>query len=401
VIHVQEKPVGGPTLTSFARVALVLAAAAATFVAVRLFAGLGAVTALTDGYAWGIWKPLNVVTFTGVGAGALALALAAHVANAARFQPLVRSAVLVGAITYTLAGASVLVDLGRWWNVWALFIPPWWNLSSVLLEVALCVVAYCGVLWLEISPALLERWADPAGPRVRRLAAHAVRGVRAATPGVLAAAVVLPVMHQSSLGSLFLAVPSKLHPLWHTAWLPALFLLSCLAMGVGAIIVVDTLTHLAWRRARDARLLPALARGMGFLSLAFLALRIADVAWAGALGAIAGWRGVLFLVETGLFLYPAVRVLDRRYRENPGYAFWAAQLTVAAGALYRLDVYLGAFDPGAGWSYFPSLGELLFTVGLAASGVVLYAATAKRFPIVTGVRGEAATADERARAAAG
>jgi Ni/Fe-hydrogenase subunit HybB-like protein len=399
VFHVPEKPIGGPILTSFARVALVLAAAAAALVAVRLFTGLGAVTALTDGYAWGIWKPLNVVTFTGVGAGALALALVAHVANRTRFHSLVRSAVLVGAITYTLAGASVIVDLGRWWNVWALFFPPWWNLSSVLLEVALCVVAYCGVLWVEVSPALLERWADPAGPRARRLAARAVRAVRAATPGVLAAAVVLPLMHQSSLGSLFLVVPSKLHPLWHTPWLPALFLLSCLAMGVGAVIIVDTLTHLAWRRARDARLVPALAQGMGLLSLAFLALRIADVAWAGELGAITGWRGVLFLVETGLLLYPALRVLDRRYRENPGYAFWAAQLTVAAGALYRFDVYLGAFDPGAGWSYFPSLGELLFTLGLAASGVVLYAAIAKRFPILSGVGDEAEPSRERVRAA--
>ena len=35
-----------------------------------------------------------------------------------------------------------------------------------------------------------------------------------------------------------------------------------------------------------------------------------------------------------------------------------------AGALYRFDVFLVAFNPGAHWSYFPSVPEMLVTVGL-------------------------------------
>lgn len=389
-------PVGGPLLTRGTKLALSLAAAASALASVRLFTGLGPITALNDGFSWGLWKPLNVVTFTGVGAGALGLALVAHVANRGRHHPLVRSAVLTGAIAYTLAGISVLVDLGRWWSVWGLVVPTRWNVRSVLLEVALCVIAYCAVLWLEVLPALLERWRDAPGAR-GRLAARALPRLRRMFPFLLALAIVLPFMHQSSLGALFLFAPTKLHPLWYTGWLPALFLLSCLSMGFGAVIVVDTLTHLAWGRRRDVRLCSSLALVMAGLSFAFVALRVGDLATSGALRHVTGWRGVLFLVEMGLFTYPAVRVLRRSYRENAGLLFWAAQLAVAGGALYRFDVYLGAFTPGMGWSYFPSLAEIVFSLGLAAAGVALYAVAVKRLPILSGVAEPAEPRREAAR----
>jgi Ni/Fe-hydrogenase subunit HybB-like protein len=385
-----ERPLGGPILTRGTLVVLAFAAAGLAVAAVRVFTGLGPVTALSDGYAWGIWKPLNVVTFTGVGAGALGLALVTTIANRGRTHPLVRSAVLVGAIAYTLAGFSVIVDLGRWWSIWALFVPPWWNLNSVLLEVALCVMAYCAVLWMEVVPAVLERWREDRPSWRQRFAARALPVMREAFPFLLAAAIVLPLMHQSSLGSLFMVTPTKLHPLWHSGWLPALFLLSCLSMGFGAVIVVDTLTHLAWKRARDVRVLASLSLVMAALCLAFVALRVAEVAWSGELRQVAGWHGVLFLAELGLFTYPAVRLLQPSYRNDPGLLFWAAQLAVAAGALYRFDTYLVSFDPGAGWSYFPSLGEIVFSMGLLAIGVAIYTIVVKRFPILAGVPREGA-----------
>ena len=394
-----ERPLGGTLLTPGGKLALTLAALALGFAAVRLFTGLGPVTAMNDGYPWGVWKPLNVVTFTGIGAGALGLALVVSIAKRGLYHPLVRSAVLTGAIAYTLAGLSVIVDLGRWWTVWALLVPTFWNLSSVLLEVALCVMAYCAVLWIELVPALLERLASGRDGRLRRLAMVVRPRLDRALPYVLAAAVVLPFMHQSSLGSLFLVAPTKLHPLWYSGWLPVLFLVSCLVMGFGAVIVVDTLTHHAFRRAHDTRLHSQLSLVMAILALAFVAIRMADVAWSGALGALHGWRGVLFLTELALFAYPALRLLGRWYRSNAGRVFWAAQLAVMGGALYRFDTYLGAFMPGAGFRYFPSVGELVFSLGLAGAGVALYLALARALPILSGVRAVSATSARRGRAA--
>src|SRR5215208_4382660 len=159
------RAIGGRILDRPMQVLLGLFAVAAAFMAYRFFAGVGPVSNMTDGFPWGIWEPVNVVVFTGVGAGALATGLLTYVANRGEYHGLVRPAVLLGAICYTLGGSSIMVALGRYWNALALAIVSFWNLSSALLEVAVCVIAYLCVLWLEVLPAALE---SAASSRSRR-----------------------------------------------------------------------------------------------------------------------------------------------------------------------------------------------------------------------------------------
>ncbi len=78
---------------------------------------------------------------------------------------------LTSALGYSLAGIGVLLDVGRWWLIWKVPLYFWhWNLNSALLEIALCIMAYVVVLWIELSPALLENCtptvADPAAAAV-------------------------------------------------------------------------------------------------------------------------------------------------------------------------------------------------------------------------------------------
>ena len=101
-------------------------------IAYRFFAGIGAVSNMNDGYAWGIWEPVNVVVFTGIGAGAYSVGLLTYLLNRGQYHPLVRPAVLLGAIAYSLGGLSIIVALGRYWNIYWLALPGMWNLSSVL-----------------------------------------------------------------------------------------------------------------------------------------------------------------------------------------------------------------------------------------------------------------------------
>jgi Ni/Fe-hydrogenase subunit HybB-like protein len=58
-------------------------------------------------------------------------------------------------------------------------------------------------------------------------------------------------------------------------------------------------------------------------------------------------------------------------------------LLMASGSLYRFDTYLVAFRPGAHWSYFPSVGEILVTVGLIAGELMAFVLIVKLFPILT------------------
>jgi Ni/Fe-hydrogenase subunit HybB-like protein len=394
-----EAPLGGRILTPAFKVMLLLVAAWAILVVVRLFFGLGAVSAQSDGYAWGIWKPLNVVTFTGIAAGAFFVGLLTYAFNQGQYHPLVRSAVMVGAMGYTLAGTSVLVDLGRWWNLWVVFWPPVWNLNSVLLEVAVCVMAYCLVLWVEVTPALLEKLERSQRPKAAALARQVLPVVRAVLPFVISLAIVLPTMHQSSLGYLYGITVTKTHPFWHSYWLSGLFLASCLTMGLGAVVVIENLMSMIYGKRVDQPLLARLGKVGAWLVAGYLAVRLGDLAWRfrdpevlaryREMGS-QGFYGFFFLLELALFAAPLVILASERLRADRGRLFLAGFLLLAGGALYRFDTYLTSYQPSPGWVYFPTLTEMLFSVGLGAIGVAVYILFVKLFPFLSGVDAGAA-----------
>ena len=270
--HAHARSIGGRVLDRPLAILVGLFALAAAVMAYRFFVGLGPVSNMSDGFAWGIWEPVNVVVFTGIGAGAFGVGLLTYVLNKGEYHGLVRPAVLVGAICYTLGGSSIVVALGRYWNAVMLPVVPFWNLASPLLEVAVCVMAYIFVLWIEVLPSILDGAASSRFPFWSRLGRTWGPRLQKVMPYFIAAAVVLPTMHQSSLGGLMLIAETKVHPLWHTALLPTLFLLSCLSMGYGAVVALVTLLRLAWNAKADARLLEGLSKVNAGLLLLYLAL---------------------------------------------------------------------------------------------------------------------------------
>jgi len=114
--------------------------------------------------------------------------------------------------------------------------------------------------------------------------------------------------------------------------------------------------------------------------------RVADLAWRGQLGLLAAGdiRSLLVLIEFGLMLAPAVMLRSAARRRDLGHLVRAAMLMMFGGALYRFDTYLVAFTPGAHWSYFPSVPEILISTGLVAAEIMAYIAVVKTFPILAG-----------------
>lgn len=385
-----ERPVGGPLLTGGMKILLLLIAVALATVVVRMFAGLGAVTGLSDAYPWGIWKPLNVVTYTGIAAGAYAAGTLCYVLNKGEYHPLIRSAVMAGAMGYTLAGTSVVVDLGRWWNLWVVMWPPIYQLNSVLLEVAICVTLYMAVLWIEIVPAVLEGVAQSRFAVLRTISAKYLPPLTKAMPFIVALAILLPTMHQSSLGGLYMITPTRLHPLWHSYWLPGLFLISCWTMGAGGVVLMEMMTTWIWPRRTDYALLSRLMGVVRWGVVAYLAVRFADLFVSGRFQKAlamprAGFYFSWFALEIAVNVAVLVLLATERKRRNPGLLFGASCLLVFAGALYRFDTYLTGYMPKEGASYFPSFWEITNSVGWAAIGIAVYAVMVKRFPILSGV----------------
>ncbi len=381
--HEHPRAIGGRLLAPPMKALLALFGVAAVVMVYRFAVGIGPVSNMTDGFTWGIWEPVNVVVFTGIGAGALGVGVLTYALNRGEYHGLVRPAVLLGAICYTLGGSSIVIALGRYWNALALPILSFWNVESALLEVSVCVTTYVCVLWMEVLPSVLERAAASASPRWSRVGRKWAPRLARIMPYLVTLAIVLPLMHQSSLGGLMLIAESKVHPLWHTALLPLLFLVSCLSMGYAAIIPLVSILRLEWNAKQDPRLFARMTRLNGWILLAYVALRVGDLVWSGKLRFLRpDFFGFMLAFELLLFLVPAVLSLLPSVQRNRGRMLGAALLAGTAGAVYRVDTYLTVYRPGPGWDYFPSIGEMTVTVGMAAIGVAAFILVCRLFPVV-------------------
>jgi Ni/Fe-hydrogenase subunit HybB-like protein len=382
--HVHPKAIGGKLLDRPMMLLLALFGFALAVIVYRFVVGMGAVSNMNDGYTWGIWEPVNVVVFTGIGAGAYSVGLLCYLLNRGQYHALVRPAVLLGAIAYTLGGGSIVVALGRYWNLYWLFLPGMWKLSSVMLEVAVCVTVYVCVLWIEVLPAVFDgaaasrsgrwsAWGKKWGGRLAR-----------AMPFIIALAMLLPTMHQSSLAGLLLIAGTKVHPLWHTALLPLLGLVSCLSMGCGAVVVLSGLMDHRWSSRHDQRMLVDLSKVNGGLLFLFAVLRLGDVVVQGKLKALAvpDYHLFFFLLEMALFLGPAVLFFSGRVQQHRGRLVGTALASVLAGSLWRVDAFIVCYHPGDAWHYRPALGEIAVTVGMAAVGVAIFLFVSRLFPVV-------------------
>ena len=93
----------------------------------------------------------------------------------------------------------------------------------------------------------------------------------------IALGLLLPTMHQSSLGSVIMLAGPRLHPLWHTPWLPFLFLVSCIAMGYAVVVMESTLSSRAFGRQREDEMLASLSGVVSFVLFLFVAFRLGDL----------------------------------------------------------------------------------------------------------------------------
>lgn len=377
-------PVGGRLMTPFYKVLLAVIGVGALAALVRFFTGLGATTNLSDGYPWGIWIALDVVTGTALGCGGYAVAILVYILNKGEYHPLVRPAILTSLLGYGLAVVAVTIDLGRFWELWKLPLFYWRWTHSPQLEVALCVAAYVMVLLVEMSPAVFEKWKTSARVALRDWATTGLRVMERALVWVLALGMLLPTMHQSSLGTMMLLPATKLHPIWFTPWLPLFFLVNCVFMGYGAVVMESHLSARAFNRPLETEMLGKLTGVAFYVTAGWLLFRLLDVAVAGDLAYLASGLGVMFVVEVLLHVWALYYLASATRRFQPGAQVRAAMLLIASGTVFRLNTYLVAFQPGANWSYFPSITELLITFGIVALEIALYIAAVRTLPILSG-----------------
>jgi len=339
---------------------------------IRFTQGLGASTNLNDAFPWGLWIGFDVLCGVMLAAGGFTITAAVHILNLERFKPIIRPTVLTAFLGYLLVIVALLFDLGRSWRIWHPLVM--WNPRSVMFEVGWCVTLYTTVLALEFAPILFE------GLRLER----PMRILRGISIPLVIAGVILSTLHQSSLGSLYLIMPQKLHALWYTPWLPVFFFISSIGIGLAMTIFESWMTARHFGKQLELPLLQELGRIMVVVLGLYLVLRIQDLHHRGVLGLllVPGYESLLFLLESvvGLVL-PIVLLLVPRIRSRAGGLYLAAVLAILGFVTNRLNVSITGMEGSAGMRYVPKWTEAAVTLSIVGLGFVIFALAAKRLPI--------------------
>ncbi|MBS4025761.1 MAG: Ni/Fe-hydrogenase cytochrome b subunit [Clostridia bacterium] len=361
-------------MTATRVILLLLIVAAASTALFRFTHGLGASTGLNDSYPWGIWIGFDVMTGVALAAGGFTTTAAVYIFNRKKYHAFVRPAILTGLLGYLLVIVGLLADLGRPWAIWHAMIM--WQPRSIMFEVALCVMLYTTVLMIEFSPVVFEKF------KLNKAAKIAT----ALTIPVVIAGIILSTGHQSSLGALFLLVPDKLHALWWTPNLPILFYVSALAVGPAMVIVESTLAHRAFRLPQETRLLSQFAIAIPILLALYFVLKVGDLVASGDFAQIfqGTYEANMFIVEMIIgVIIPGIILALPALRRNHNALFGAALLVVVGVVINRLNVALVGMSRSAGVSYFPVFAEITITVGIVATGILVYTFMVENFSVLS------------------
>jgi len=339
---------------------------------IRFTRGLGAVTNLTDTFPWGLWIGFDMLCGIGLAAGGFAIAATVHVLHLEDFKPILRPTILTAFLGYLFAILALLMDLGKPWNIWHPIIM--WNPHSVMFEVGWCVMLYTTVLFLEFSPVVLERFGLSTPLKI----------MRKLTPILVILGVILSTLHQSSLGSLFLIIPGKLHPFWYSPILPVLFFVSALTVGLAMVVVESWFSRRAFGKPLETHLLQRVSRASVVVLAIFLALRLRDLALRDTINQFLAFERYSWylLAELGLGVaLPMVLLASERFRRSPRRLAAAQGLVVLGFVFNRLNVSVTAFEAATGQTYVPAVAEFLVSMGLVALGMILFMAACQWLPV--------------------
>jgi len=338
----------------------------------RYSRGLGATTNLADTFPWGLWIGFDILVGVGLAAGGFTIAAAVYIFNIERFRPILRPTILTAFLGYLLVIAGLMVDLGRPWAIWHALI--YWNPHSVMFEVAWCVMLYTTVLALEFSPVVLERF------RLQRT----LKVIKALTIPLVVAGVLLSTLHQSSLGSLFLIIPGRMHPLWYSNIIPFLFIISCVAAGLCMTIFESFLSSRAFGREVELPLLSELAKVVVVVLALYFIVRIQDLMNRDALKYVfePGYQSIMFLGEIILgVVVPFFLLLSKKIRTSKVGLFYSSALVLLGFVAHRMNTAITSMEQWPTRTYIPSWQELFITLGLAAAGFVGFSFVARYFDV--------------------
>lgn len=348
-------------------------------IVVRFSQGLGAVTAASQDQPWGLFLTWGLFSGVPLSATGFVLGTVVYLFGLKEYHPVVKNAVLVGFLGYLFAVIFLLVDLGRPWRLpYPMFLS--FGTASVLFLVAWHVALYLSCQFLEFSPSIAE-W---GGWRLLR------RWALSITIGLTIFGAILSTLHQSALGAMFLLAPGKLHPLWYTPYIPALFLISAIAAGLCVVIFVSFLTQRFLRGQADSDYLASLGnitlslgRAAAFVLITYFALKVIALAHGNRWELLNTPFGYWYLVEVLIFvLLPCFLFVYGSQRKKVGLVQFTALITILGIIINRFNVSLIALNWQLPHREFFNWKEFIILVAIVAIQLLFYRWLVNRMPVL-------------------
>lgn len=339
---------------------------------IRYSRGLGAVSNMTDQFPWGFWIGFDCLCGVMLAAGGFCIVGAVYLFNVKSLQSVMRPAILTAFLGYLLFIVGLLFDLGRPWFIWHQLI--YMNPHSVMFEVGMCVMTYTTVLFFEFLPNIFERlkWEKP------------IKWIHKIYPVLIVAGILLSTLHQSSLGSLYLIMPSKLHPFWYSPALPFFFFGSAVAVGLAMTIFESTQSAKALGRHLELSVLVRLGGALLVALWINALLRFEDFFHRGLLREVVkpSYESYFLWLELGLsFVIPIALLSFKTIRLSPNGLYLASVLSLFGFITNRLNVSLIGFETYVGHHYVPKWTEFSVTLMIIAMGFALFGVAVKYLPI--------------------
>jgi len=368
----QTKYLGIKLITPFTLVLVALIAAAVVVALYRLAFGIGAASNLSDAWPWGLWISFDVLGGVCMAAGGFLIAGAVYIMGLEKYHCVARAAILNAFFGYLLAAISICMDIGRSVVIWKALISS--QINSIMFIVAIHVVLYTSTLATESSPMFFEKvgW-DGARNKVSRCMV-----------GVALFGVLLSLLHQSSLGAVYLIAPGKLSPIWYSQWIPYCFLLSAIMLGLSMVSFETILTGKVWNHPPPRDVLSGLGRGTLIAGILYFALKVyilLDTPGLVNMVFDGGFLGNMYLLEMAVGVVLPIVLLSFKAVRNNIHRLFAVDILVISGVLLnRLNVGIFGvqeFATRSGGDYFPSAMEWTLTLGMIAFAILGFKLCAK------------------------
>ena len=308
-----------------------------------------------------------------VAGAAFTVSLISHYFGREQYNAVLRAAVLAGLIGYIVVGALAILDVGRWYQIYNIFIPGYINLHSFMEEVSLSITIYSLILIIEAAPIFLEKW------NIQKPITWISRSI-VILSGI---GIVISLMHQSSLGSMFLILEFKLHPLWWTPALPILFLLQAIYSGLGMTAIAIRLVWNAQGMEINRQLFKRIGQLMGILMAVYLAMKLGDWMGSGEIPLLLqpDTFGYLAWLEIIIGIVIPLLILFSRFGAHSAGPFWAGVFALIGTFINRLIIsWVGLAEPSH-IVYTPSWIEWIITIGTIAGGFLAYGAVVRYFDL--------------------